>query len=74
MVACAMGAMTAMTAVWWGAVAETAPRLVNGGSSAPGAAPVDAQIAVTMALMLGATVVGLCGATAITRGRAATPA
>jgi hypothetical protein len=68
-VTAAMIAMSALTATWWGSVAQVAPRLVDGGSPGASGGPVGFQIVVTMALMVAAAAVAVCGATAVVRGR-----
>jgi hypothetical protein len=62
-VAVAMAAMTAATAVWWGAVARSAQPGFFGGAH-----PLAPQLVVATALMLVATVTGAAGARQALRG------
>jgi hypothetical protein len=58
-----MGAMTAATAVWWAALAHTAPWALAGGPAGSTASPLAPQLFAAATLMLVATLIGALGAT-----------
>jgi hypothetical protein len=66
-VAAAMCAMTVAGAIWWGSIAEHAPWFLHGTRTGTAGSPFDPQLAGTMAVMLGAAVIGQYGVARIGR-------
>jgi hypothetical protein len=70
-VTAAMVMVTAATAVWWGAIATTAPWFLQGTKSGSPASGFSPNLALTMSLMLLSSVVALYGTTRLSRSWAA---
>jgi hypothetical protein len=69
----AMAVMTAATAIWWAALANSAPWTLSGsGAGSPGS-PLPPQLLAYATLMLIATLLGAFGAVLARRGLIATP-
>ncbi len=65
--ALAMAAMTAATAVWWGALARSAPWFLHGTALEGAGSPIDRRLLLTMVTMLAAVVVAAWGVIRIGR-------
>jgi len=68
-VSTAMAVMTAGTALWWGAIASSAPWFLQGAQPGLGASAFDPNLVVTMGLMLTATLVGAYGSLRVVMSR-----
>jgi hypothetical protein len=68
-VAVALVAITAATALWWAAVASAIPWWLQGAGPGTPSSPFDLRIALTMALLLAATVAASYGVTRIAGSR-----
>jgi hypothetical protein len=62
-----MVVMTAATAVWWGAIASSAPWFLQGTKAGSAGSPLTGQLVGTMALMLMASVLALYAVTRLAR-------
>ena len=65
--ALAMVVMTVAAAVWWGSMAVAAPWFLTGAPTGTSGSPADPRMAVTMALMVVAAVLGVTGVVRIGR-------